>query len=186
MDEPELAGGSIDWRRLRPDDFALLGEWLAQPHVARWWNHETTPEAVARDFGPSYRREEPNEDLLMHCDGEPVGLVQRSLLADYPEYLAEFAAIVDVPVGAATIDYLIGDPDRVGRGLGARMVAAVVAQTWKAHPDTSAVLVAVAAANRRSWRMLEKAGARRVGTGDIKPDNPIDDWAHHVYRFDRP
>jgi hypothetical protein len=48
------------------------------------------------------------------------------------------------------------------------------------------VIVAVHADNAASWRALEKAGLTRVGSGEIAPDNPIDDRRHHVYRIDRP
>jgi aminoglycoside 6'-N-acetyltransferase len=176
----------ITWRTLTPADFPLLGRWLAEPHVARWWNHETAPAAVERDFGPTARGEEPAEDFLALLDDEPVGLVQRSRLADYQEYLTEFESIVPVPPGAVTVDYLIGDPTRVGAGLGPRMITAMVARTWHDFPQTPAVLVAVVAANRASWRALEKSGATRVGTGPMEPDNPVDDPTHHVYRFERP
>jgi aminoglycoside 6'-N-acetyltransferase len=176
----------ITFRRLTASDFALLRGWLANPHVARWWNHDTSPEGVARDFGPAARREEPSEDLLALDDGRPFGLVQRSRLADYPEYLAEFASIVDVPAGALTIDYLIGEPDRAGRGLGTAMIRAVVARSWNDHPRAPAVLVAVVAANVASWRALEKAGFALVGEGPMEPDNPVDDPLHRVYRLDRP
>lgn len=176
----------ISFRRVETTDFGLLRGWLAQPHVARWWNHDTDPEAVERDFGPVARGEEPAEDLLALLDGEPVGLVQRCRLADYPDYLAEFTAIVDVPDGAVTIDYLIGDQNRVGKGLGAQVIRSIVERTWQDMSTAPAVVVAVVAANRASWRALEKAGAVRVGSGDMTPDNPADDPAHHVYRFDRP
>lgn len=176
----------ITWRRVTTTDFPLLGRWLAQPHVKRWWNHETSPEAVERDFITSARGEEPNEDFLALLDDEPVGLVQRSKLADYPEYLTEYSAIVPVPDGTATLDYFIGDPARIGQGLGPRVIAAMVERTWADYPDTPAIIVAVVAANRASWRALEKAGATRIGTGEMEPDNPIDAPTHHVYRFDRP
>jgi aminoglycoside 6'-N-acetyltransferase len=176
----------ITWRTLSPADFPLLGRWLAEPHVARWWNHDTEPAAVERDFGPTARGEEPAEDFLALLDGEPVGLVQRCRLTDYPDYLAEFTGIVEVPATAATIDYLIGDPARIGQGLGPRLIASMVERTWRDVPAAPAVVVAVVAANRASWRALEKSGAVRVGTGEMKPDNPVDDPAHHVYRFDRP
>jgi hypothetical protein len=58
----------LTWRHVVPEDFPLLARWLAAPHVARWWNHEASLEAVERDFGPSTRREEPNEDLLALVD----------------------------------------------------------------------------------------------------------------------
>jgi aminoglycoside 6'-N-acetyltransferase len=176
----------ITWRRLTPADFPLLGRWLAEPHVARWWHHDTDPAAVERDFGPVARGAEPGADFLALLDGDPVGLVQRSRLSDHPEYLAEFTAIVPVPPDAVTIDYLIGDRANTGRGLGTRLITAMVERTWQDIPGTSAVVVAVVAANEASWRALARSGATRVGTGDMAPDNPIDEPTHHVYRFDRP
>jgi aminoglycoside 6'-N-acetyltransferase len=176
----------ITWRRLTEEDFPLLRRWLLQPHVARWWNHETSPEAVERDFGPVARREEPSEDLLVFEDGEPVGLVQRSRYGDYPEYLEELAPILAVDQESMSIDYLVGDPGRCGRGLGSRIIAAVVAATRADHPAAPDVVVPVAAANRSSWRALEKAGLRRVAEGELEPDNPVDDRRHVVYRVERP
>ncbi|MEQ4723988.1 GNAT family N-acetyltransferase [Nonomuraea sp. B19D2] len=176
----------ITWRRLAQEDFPLLRAWLEQPHVALWWNHETSMEAVARDFGPVARGEEPSEDLLVFLDGRPLGLVQRSRLADYPDYLASLAAIVPVPDGTMTIDYLIGDPGQVGRGHGTAMIRSVLERTWEEFPDAPCVLVPVSAGNRGSWRALEKAGMRRVAEGELEPDNPVHGPAHYLYRIDRP
>ena len=168
------------------EDLPLLTEWLREPLVARWWNHDTTAEAVQRDFGPSIRGEEPGEDLVFLVDDERIGLLQRSVIRDYPEDFDEFEAIVDVPAGAVELDYLIGDAARRGRGLGARMIAAVVEDTWGTYPTAAAVLVAVVAANTASWRALEKAGLRRIAEGAMSPDNPADEPLHFVYRVDRP
>ena len=178
--------GALTWRPLTAVDLPLLTQWLREPQVARWWNHETTAAAVERDFGPSVRGEEPGEDLVVSVDGHPIGLIQRSLIRDYPEDFADFAAIVDVPDGAVELDYLIGDAARRGRGLGARMIAAVIEDTWSAHPGTAAVLVAVVAANTASWRALERAGLQRIAQGAMTPDNPVDDPLHYLYRVDRP
>lgn len=176
----------VSWRRLTEADFPLLRKWLEEPHVARWWHHETSAEAVARDFGPAARGEEPSEDLLVFLDGEPLGLVQRSRYADYPEYLAELGAILDVPAGAVSIDYLIGDLRQTGIGVGPRLIRAIIEDTWSSYPDASCVLVPVSAANRASWRALEKAGLTRVAEGDLEPDNPIDTRDHVIYRTNRP
>jgi aminoglycoside 6'-N-acetyltransferase len=177
---------SIVYRRLVERDFPLVQHWLRHPHVARWWNHETETEAVERDFGPTARGEEPAEDFIAVLDGRPVGVMQRCRLADYPEYLDELLPLVDVPADAMSIDYLIGEPTDVGHGLGPRLIAAMLEQTWADAPATPCVIVPVVAANRASWRALEKAGLRRVAEGAIKPDNPIDDPLHYVYRVDRP
>lgn len=174
------------WRRLREEDFPLLRRWLAEPHVARWWNHETSEQAVLRDFGPAARGEEPCEDLLVSLAGRPFGLVQRYRLADYPEDVAEFAPIIEVPERAMGLDYLIGEPQHIGRGLGPEMIRSVVRATWTEHPTAACVIVPVSKANRPSWRALEKAGLHRIAAGDMIPDNPIDDPAHYIYRVDRP
>ncbi|GAA3218959.1 GNAT family N-acetyltransferase [Actinocorallia longicatena] len=176
----------ISLRRVEPADFPQLRTWLEQPHVARWWNHETSPEAVERDFGPATRGEEPCEDFIALLDGAPVGLVQRSRFADYPGERDALAKIVEVPVEAMTVDYLIGDLDRTGRGLGPRIIEETLARTWRDHPAATCVIVAIAAGNRPSWRALEKAGLHRVGEGDLEPDNPVDEPLHYVYRIDRP
>jgi aminoglycoside 6'-N-acetyltransferase len=164
----------------------MLAEWLREPQVARWWNHETTLEAVERDFGASTRGEEPGEDLIVLLDGRPIGLLQRSAICDYPQDLTEFSAVIEVPVGTVELDYLIADPALRGRGLGSRMIAVAVEDTWNSYSDAPAVLVAVVAANVASWRALEKAGLKRVAEGQMPPDNPIDDALHYIYRVDRP
>ena len=176
----------LAFRPLARSDFPLLANWLAAPHVARWWCHEFTPEALERDFGPTADGREPNEDWLALVDGEPVGLVQRSLISAYEENLRDFSSLVDVPPGAVTLDYLLGSLTHTGRGLGTAMIAAMVDRTWRELPDAPAVLVAVVAANTASWRALEKAGFRRVAEGDLEPDNPVDDPLHYVLRIDRP
>ena len=170
----DASGGQLSWRPLAADDLPMLAEWLREPQVGRWWNHDSSPQGVERDFGPSVRGEEPGEDLVVLLDGRPVGLLQRSVIADYPEELDEFATLVEVPEGAVELDYLIADPALRGRGLGARMIAAAVADTWETRPGASAVLVAVVAANVASWRALEKAGLQRIAEGLMIPENPAD------------
>src|SRR5215203_260214 len=178
--------GGISWRPLAVGDLPMLAGWLREPEVARWWNHDSSREGVERDFGPSVRGEEPGEDLVVLLDDRPVGLLQRSRIADYPEEVAELSALVAVPDGAVQLDYLIADPALRGQGLGSRMIAAAVGDTWRTFPDTPAILVSVVAANVASWRALEKAGLTRVAEGPMVPDNPVDDPLHYVYRIDRP
>jgi aminoglycoside 6'-N-acetyltransferase len=181
-----VAAYAVRFRQLTRADFPMLAGWLATPPVARWWYHEWSPDAVERDFGPSADGLEPNEDWLALVGGEPVGLVQRSRVEDYAENLRDFSSLVEVPDGAMTLDYLLGDPSRLGQGLGSAMISAMVERTWADCPDAPAILVAVVAANTASWRALEKAGFTRVGQGDLEPDNPVDAPLHYVLRIDRP
>ena len=88
--------------------------------------------------------------------------------------------------GVASIDYLVGDPDMIGRGLGSAMISAFVAFVWTHDPTTTSLVVPVNSANERSWRALLRAGFRRVARGELDPDNPIHDRLHEVLRIDRP
>jgi aminoglycoside 6'-N-acetyltransferase len=178
--------GTMTFRRVTRDDFPLLGAWLAHPHVARWWNHETTPEAVARDFGASADGAEPSEDHLALHAGRPVGLVQYCHYADYPEYLAELEPILPVPPGATCIDYLVGEVADTGRGLGTAMIRAFCDRVWTVDPSATCIIVPVVSANRASWRALQRAGFRTAARGELTPDNPVDDPAHEILRLDRP
>lgn len=183
---PGSDDGVVTFRPLAPDDVALLQAWLSEPHVARWWAYETSSEALEREFGPAMRGEEPAEYRVAELDDVPVGLVQRCRWHDYPEYVDEVAEILTIPSGAVWIDYLIGRPTQIGRGLGTRMISAAVAEVWRRYPDAPAVIVPVVAANQASCRALERAGMRRAASGDLPPDNEVDPPLHYVYRLDRP
>lgn len=175
----------ISFRRVVPADFALLGQWLSRPHVARWWNQEFSEDALERHFGPVARGEEPAEDLLAFEDDVAFALVQRCRWIDYPEEIEPLRQFVDVPDDALTIDYLIGEVAETHRGRGTRLIEAFVQETWTVHPASNSIIVPVAAGNRASWRALEKAGFRRVGEADLEPDNPVDPPLHYVQRLDR-
>lgn len=176
----------ITFERLTRDRFDLLATWLAEPHVHRWWAHDPSPEAVEADFGPTADGAEPAEDHVVLVDGRPVGVMQYCRLVDYPEYLEEIEAVIPVEDGAATIDYMIGEPDLVGRGVGTAVITAFVERVWSTEPGVTHLLVPVNSGNVASWRALEKAGFRTVARGEMEPDAPGDDRMHEVLRIDRP
>ena len=175
----------VTLRPLRRADFPLLGRWLAEPLVARWWHHDSSPAAVERDFGPSVDGADATALYVAEVAGEPFGLVQVYPLHAYPEYVAELAPVCEVPSAALSIDYLIGEPAARGRGLGTAMIAAAVARGFADHPAASDVLVPVALGNTASWRALRRAGATWYAEGHLEPDNPIDPPDHVVHRFTR-
>jgi aminoglycoside 6'-N-acetyltransferase len=140
---------------------------------------------VERDFGPSIDGLDGTRLSVVELEGSPIGLIQRYRIDSEPEYRAELEPVCPVPVGALSIDYLIGEPGARDRGVGSRMIAAFVDHILAEDPDADDVLVPVAEGNVGSWRSLEKAGFERVASGDLSPDNPIDPPAHHIYRFHR-
>lgn len=181
-----VESGEIVLRILRRDDFGVLGRWLAEPLVRRWWNHEATPEALERDFGASIDGSDATELFLACLSDRPFGLVQRYPIAAYEEYVEELSRLCPVPPGALSIDYLIGEPHLRGRRLGAGMISALLAATWQSCPAANDIIVPVAAGNAASWRALEGAGFARIAEGQMTPDNPVDPPDHYVYAIRRP
>jgi aminoglycoside 6'-N-acetyltransferase len=182
----KVDGGVFRFERLTRADFGRLAAWLAEPHVARWWHHEFTPEAVERDFGPTVDGVETSLDHVALLDGRPIGFVQFCLFEDYPEYVDEMASVYPVESGAASIDYFIGEPHLVGHGVGRRMISAFVEHAWGLDDRATHLVVPVNTDNVASWKALEHAGFRLVASGDLAPDNPADDPAHVIFRLDRP
>ena len=175
----------MEFRRTTRADFPLLARWLGTPHVARFWNHETTPEAIERDFGGSVDGTEPSDDFIVEDAGVPVGFIQRSRICDYADEHVELIALADAPQDALTIDYFIGEGAATGRGVGTRMIREFTDLCFADCPAASAIIVPVIAGNPASWKALAAAGYERIAEGHIPPDNPIDDGWHVVYRRDR-
>ena len=134
-------------------------------------------------FGPGIDGTEANEVFVFTVDGRPAGVVQRYLIDDYPEWLEALAPALDAHHGAG-IDYFIGEPDLVGRGIGPAMIRSFVPSVFERYPSAVAVVVDVDQANRASWRALEKAGLHRIYTGDIDDEGTM--TPEFVYRLDRP
>jgi aminoglycoside 6'-N-acetyltransferase len=176
---------TLRFRPLTRDDFGQLRAWLLEPHVQPWWPPEHEPLDVEAEYGPTVDGREPTEIFVVELDGRPVGIIQRYLLESYPDYLAALAPAA-VPPRSASIDYLIGDASLIGQGLGGRVIADFVRETWERYPAITHVVVSVQQANRRSWRALEKAGFHRLWSGTVDSGDPSDRGPAHVYALARP
>jgi aminoglycoside 6'-N-acetyltransferase len=173
------------FRRLTDDDLPLLHRWLNEPGVVRWWEGDDVSwDAVVRDYGST---SDPRvEHWLASIDREPVAWLQcyrADLYVDDPEDGGEARAwfAAGAHPDAASIDYLVGDPDRRDRGTGSAVIGAFVdAVVFGLHPAWSQVVVSPLVANTASWRALERAGFRRLADVDI------DGTACRVVARDRP
>ena len=155
------------FRPLTDDDLPLLHRWLNEPGVVAWWEGDDVSwPAVQRDYGSAST--DPTEHWLASVGDRAVGWIQCYATASYPDEdeVRHWWALGVEPT-AAGIDYLIGEPADRGGGLGSRMIRAFVADVLFArHPDWTRVCASPVAANVASWRALEKAGFRQIGTFD--------------------
>jgi RimJ/RimL family protein N-acetyltransferase len=189
--EPLTAGppASVAFRRLRLDDFAQLRDWLNEPHVAAWWGAGATSDglggtgddaatlpAVDAAYRPGVEGRDPTFHYLIVVDDTPVGLIQWYRLASYPSY----AAAIGEPDGAG-VDLFLGDPTRIGQGLGPTVIDRFVTDVVFAEPDVRRCVAGPDPANRRSVGAFERAGFRWVRDADV-PDEP---GGEHVMVRDR-
>ena len=143
-------------RALEADDLPTIALFLAQPYVARWWLERETIDEVIAKYKRRVEGQEPTTHMLaVVCSDRMIGWCQWYLLSDYPEHSAEIGAQPE----DAGIDYAIGVPSLLGRGIGSRLVRALVAEVRRAHPS-ACVLVDPDSRNAASRRALERCGFR--------------------------
>ena len=159
------------------DDYPLLLRWHREPHVERWWTKRTTLEEIEEHYGPTIDGTEPTRHYVALLDGEPLGMIQTYLLADYPDY----AALIGEGEGAAGVDLFIGEKSLTGRGLGTEMLEQFVEEIVFARPGTTAVTADPDVRNEASMKAFEKAGFRSVR----EFVDPSDGQLHALVRRDR-
>jgi RimJ/RimL family protein N-acetyltransferase len=169
----------IELRPMTGADLPLVQAWLREPHVARWWLADETAEATLDEYVERMagRGDTATTMLLVVEPGRgPVGWAQWYRWGAYPEEARELRTGPD-EVG---LDYAIGDPAAIGRGLGAEMIAALVDEVHAHHPGCGLV-VEPEAANLASCRVLERNGFALV---DVRPlDFEPGDRPMAVYRL---
>jgi aminoglycoside 6'-N-acetyltransferase len=170
----------VELRPMRRDDLPLLLRWLVAPHVSQWWRGEPSDlPGVEAKYGPCIDGDDPTELFVIEESEQPIGMIQRYLIAGEPDWARAFGGIVDVS-SAAGIDYLIGVPDAVGRGLGTAAISAFADLVFEWRPVAS-IVVSVQQANPASWRVLERAGFSRVWAGALDSPDPSDQGPEFVY-----
>lgn len=119
-----------------------------------WWHDPLDLEGVRAKYGPRIDGRVPTRVLLMSEGEQPVGFIQWYLWRDYPEHASRLGAAAD----EAGIDLAIGEPDRLGRGLGSGAIAKLVTEVLFADPRIAGCVSDPEARNVRSVRAFERAG----------------------------
>lgn len=174
----------LRFRPLVREDFALLDTWMGREHVARWWRNKHDLVALEAHYGPSIDGSDPTAHFVVLAGDHPVGMVQRYRVEDYSDWSHTLRS-AGMAGPTAGFDYLIGEPELIGIGLGPRIIAALVDDVWANYPELDRITVAVQQENRRSWRALEKVGFERVFAGMIDSDDPGDAGPSYLYLLER-
>jgi aminoglycoside 6'-N-acetyltransferase len=175
----------VSFRPLDVEDLPQLTGWLGEEHVQRWWKDPSAPDDVEAKYLPRIRGEEPTEVFIILWRGRGAGMIQRYRIGDYPSWSAAIASSTLTFDAAAGIDYLIGEPDLIGQGIGSAAIEEFSATVFDRYPDVDTILVTPQEANRASCRVLEKAGYRVAWTGMLDSDDPADAGPAVLYVLSR-
>lgn len=163
---------TLGFRPLGHGDLPRMTQWLAEPHVQRWWNESADPDRVRAKYGPRVDGRSATRMFAIVEDDRPIGWIQTYRWGDYPEHAARVGAEPD----EAGIDLAIGDPSRVGQGLGPRIIDAFLVRHVFVDESTTGCVVDPDEANGRSLAAFAKAGFERIGTVHVAdaPRGPED------------
>jgi aminoglycoside 6'-N-acetyltransferase len=168
----------IELRPLVADDLPFVAGWLRQPHVARWWLAGTTAEAELNEVAARVAEPAGSPTRLLAIlersrhDLETPVRIGWCQWYPYDAYPAEADAI-GARAGDCGIDYAIGDPAAIGRGLGTELIAALVGEVHRHHPGCG-VIVDPDATNVASRRVLERNGFSLITVRAVATE-PTDD-----------
>ena len=152
---------ALQLREITSADLPLIERWLRSDHVrSRWGDPESNLRLLSEAPAPGSWR------ALIEADGRKVGLV----LWQHPtrEEL-DLAGLTDVPTSVIDIDIMIGEPDALGRGLGAVAIGAV-AEAALSDPTVPFVMACARLDNLASQRAFARAGFRMDREFDDVPD----------------
>jgi aminoglycoside 6'-N-acetyltransferase len=151
------------------EDLPRLREWLAQPHVAEWWDAPDGAEAIADGVGARVGRAHPVQPWIVELDSRPVGFVQWYRVADELDWFPG----VDVPPETVALDLALGDPDLLGRGVGRRVALEFVHHVLRASaPDSTEVWIDPNPRNERAVRAFRAVGFADTGIDLPDPNDP--------------
>lgn len=144
-------GDPYVFRALRHEDFPRLAQWLAEPHVTRWWDAaEVELEAIAQAMKTG-----ETQPMIVEWEGRRLAYLQT-----YDPHREPNHPYRDQPVGTLGLDMVIGLPDDIGKGHGGKIAASLAARLFEA--GTKRIVIDPHPENSRAIRAYEKAGFRFI------------------------
>ncbi|WP_269933185.1 GNAT family N-acetyltransferase [Aminobacter sp. HY435] len=150
---PSEAAAHYDFRPVTRADLPVIKAWLAQPHVAEWWDDPETEIVAIADHLDSISV----EPLIVELNGKPIAYLQ-----SYDPHMEDDHPYHDQPFGTLGIDLSIGPPELLGKGHGSAILMQFVAELFE--EGVPRVIIDPDPSNKRAIRAYEKAGFEAFDT----------------------
>jgi len=166
----------ITFRPVTEEDLPLLHAWHQRPHVAEWWQPVPSIDELREDYlsepvDPTVKPLDTPADGVYYlaCEnGVPFAYIQAYRVMGAHQASGWWADETDPH--ALGIDQFIAEADRLGKGLGTRMIRAFLDMLFS-DPRVTKVQTDPNPTNGRAVACYRKAGFRDVGVVDT-PDGP--------------
>jgi len=159
----------VTFRPMHEDDIPLLHGWLHRPHVMEWWGGDDAAPSIIKTrekYLPRILEPASVRAYIALSDSRPIGFAQSYVALGVGGGWWED----ETDPGVRGIDQFLCDGNRLGQGLGTRMVTAFVRMLF-CQPGVTRVQTDPSPDNMRAIRCYEKSGFRRLGN-IVTPDGP--------------
>lgn len=162
----------ITFLSLDDSHFPLLLKWLETPYVKEGWHARKswTPQQIQEKYDSyiqGYRVDEsgnprPLQAYVIYDQEVPIGYIQAYDVRDFPrDYSCNLG---DLPLRCAALDFYIGEPEYLGKGIGAQALELFLKDYI--FPHFKAAFVDPEVTNTRAIQTYEKAGFKKIKTLD--------------------
>jgi AacA4 family aminoglycoside N(6')-acetyltransferase len=137
-------------------DLSMLHDWLNRPHIVEWWGGEEerpTLEEVLEHYLPRVMAEKSVTPYIAMMGDEPIGYAQSYVALGSGDGWWED----ETDPGVRGIDQSLANATQLNRGLGTRLVRALVELLFS-DPAVTKIQTDPAPNNHRAVRCYEKAG----------------------------
>jgi AacA4 family aminoglycoside N(6')-acetyltransferase len=146
----------VTLRLMTEHDLPMLHDWLNRPHIVEWWGGEEerpTLDDVLEHYLPRVLAKESVTPYIVILGNEPIGYAQSYIaLGSEDGWWVE-----ETDPGVRGIDQSLADPTQLNKGLGTKLVRALVDLLF-ADPSVTKIQTDPAPSNLRAIRCYEKAG----------------------------
>ena len=150
---------TITFEPLATSHFPLLLRWLETPHVKTWWDDHVilTLELIEKKYRCYIAGSNLIKAYIICMENKPIGYIQYYDKHDFPR---EHDYAIELPESCAAIDWYIGEPDFIGRGIGTRALTLFLDTHVLTNFDN--VFVDPDTPNIFAIRSYEKAGFKKI------------------------